>query len=91
MIGFVVGWIVFGLVVLGLALYRKKVASEEQDWVHLAPGEEQLVGQQVEIAQRLKRIDRWGIWLTVVLALYGLVIGSIYIMRSWEASKTMGM
>jgi hypothetical protein len=91
MIGFLVGWIAFGLVVLGLALYRKSVVSKEQDWVHLAAGEEQMVGQQVELAQRLKVIDRWGIWLTVVLALYGLVIGSIFIMRSWEAGKTLGM
>jgi H+/Cl- antiporter ClcA len=91
MIGFLIGWIAFGLVVLGLAVYRKSIASTEKDWVHLAAGEEQMVGEQVELAQRLNVIDRWGIWLTVVLALYGLVIGSMFIMRVWEAQKTMGM
>ena len=91
MIGFLIGWIVFGLVVLGLALYRKSVASKEEDWVHLGAGEEKMVGQQVEIAQRLKVIDRWGIWLTVVLALYGLIIGGIFILRAWDAQKTLGM
>jgi len=91
MIGFLIGWIAFGLVVLGLAIYRKSLASHEQDWVHLAAGEENMVGQQVELAQRLKAIDRWGIWLTVVLAVYGLIIGSVFIMRVWEAQKTLGM
>ncbi len=91
MIGFLVGWIAFGLVVLGLAIYRKSVSSHEEDWVHLAAGEEQMVGQQLELAQRLKVIDRWGIWLTVVLALYGLIIGSVFVLRVWEAQKTLGM
>jgi len=91
MIGFVIGWIVFGLVVLALAVYRKSIASKEEDWIHLAAGEEHATDVQVEVAQRLKVIDRWGIWLTVVLALYGLVIGSIFILHAWEAQKTMGM
>ena len=91
MIGFVIGWIAFGLVVLGLAIYRKSVASHEEDWVHLAAGEEHMVTEQVELTQRLKKIDRWGIWLTVVLALYGLIIGSIFILRAWDAQKTLGM
>jgi H+/Cl- antiporter ClcA len=91
MIGFLVVWIAFGLVVLGLAVYRKSVASTEQDWVHLAAGEEHMVGEQVQLGQRLKKIDRWGIWLTLVLALYGLVMGSIFILRTWEAGKTLGM
>jgi hypothetical protein len=91
MIGFVIGWIVFGLVVLGLAIYRKFITSKEEDWVHLAAGEEHASEVQVEIAQRLKVIDRWGIWLTVALALYGLVIGSIFIQHVWEAQKTLGM
>jgi hypothetical protein len=91
MIGFVIGWIVFGLAVLGLAIYRKSITSKEEDWIHLAAGEEHATDLQVSIAQRLKVIDRWGIWLTVVLALYGLVIGSIFILRVWDAQKTMGM
>ena len=91
MISFLIGWITFGLVVLGLAIYRKMVASKEEDWLHLAAGEEQVVGQQIQIAERLKVIDRWGIWLTVVLAIYGLIIGSIFVMRIWEAQKTLGM
>jgi len=91
MIGFLIGWIAFGLVVLGLAIYRKTVASHEEDWIHLAAGEEHATEAQIEIAQRLKVIDRWGIWLTVVLAVYGLIIGSVFILRVWEAQKTLGM
>jgi hypothetical protein len=91
MIGFLIGWIAFGLVVLGLAIYRKSIASHEQDWVHLAAGEEHMVDEQITLSQRLKVIDRWGIWLTVVLAIYGVIIGGIFILRVWEAQKTLGM
>lgn len=91
MLVYVISWIVFGFLVLGLAIYRKMVASKEQDWVHLAAGEEREMTQQVEIAQRLKAIDRWGIGLTVALAIYGLILAGLYITQSWEAGKKLGM
>ena len=91
MTGYLIGWLAFGLVVLGLAIYRKMLTRKEQEWVHLAAGEEGEVTQQVVIAQRLKVIDRWGIGLTVVLAIYGLILAGIYVRQVWEAQKTMGM
>ena len=91
MMGFFIGWVVLGVGVLGLAIYRKSITAKEQDWVHLRPSEEAMIAEQVDIAKRLKAIDRCGIWLTVVLALYGVVIGSIFVLRVWEAGKTQGM
>ncbi len=91
MIAYVIGWVAFGLVVLGLAIYRKMIARHEEDWVHLAAGEEHQVTEQREIAHRLAVIDRWGIGLTVVLAVYGLILLSVYLVKMWEAEKTLGM
>ncbi|MCL4796781.1 MAG: hypothetical protein KJZ84_19610 [Bryobacteraceae bacterium] len=77
---------VLAVIVGGLALYRKAVASKEDDTVHLSGGEA-AVEKQVAIATKLEAIDKWGKILTVVLVIYGLVIAGLYILQMWEESS----
>jgi hypothetical protein len=80
-------WCVCALAVLGLALYRKILTFHGDDeFLHLAAGEERLIPQQVALAHRLDVIDRWGKALTVFTAGAGLAIAAVFLYQAWQAS-----
>jgi hypothetical protein len=85
---FVILWSILALAVLGLALYRKLVANHEDDLIHVGPGEERLIPQQVQMAGKLDAIDHWGKTLTVITAVSGLLIAAAFLYQAWEASLT---
>jgi len=81
-------WSLLGVVVLGLALYRKLITmSQEDDFVHLAAGEQKLIPHQVALSARLDRIDRWGKTLTIATVASGLVIAAVYLWGAWQQSQ----
>ena len=83
-------WAVLTVVVLGLALVRKLTSwYREDDYVHLAAGEERAIPQQVVVARRLDRIDSWGKTLTVVDLVYGLTLFSIMLYTAWRNSQSL--
>ena len=79
MIPLVVFWAILGLATLALALYRIILALHEDDYVHLAAGEERLIPGQVAAFRKLGLIDRWGVILTVATVLFGLLLGASYL------------
>jgi hypothetical protein len=87
MIPYIAVWSVCGLAVLALALYRKVLTFHGDDeFVHLAAGEQRLIPQQVARAQRLDVIDRWGKGLTVFTFAFGLAIVGVVLFSAWQAS-----
>ncbi len=80
-------WAVMTVGVLGLALYRKITSwYQEDDYVHLAAGEERAIPHQIEVTQRLDRIDNYGEKLTVVVLVYGLALFAAMLYSGWKAS-----
>lgn len=87
---YVVLWSLLGLVVLGLALYRKLITMHHEDeFVHLAAGEQALVLQQVVLSAKLDKIDRWGKVLTIATVVSGLVIAAAYMWAAWKQSQVL--
>ncbi len=87
LIPYIAIWSVFGLAVLALALYRKVLTFHGDDeFVHLAAGEQQLIPRQVARAHRLDVIDRWGKILTIFTAAFGLLIVAVVLFEAWQAS-----
>jgi hypothetical protein len=87
LIPFVAIWALCGAGVLGLALYRKILTFDGDDeFVHLAEGEERLIPQQVALGNRLEIIDRWGKSLTVITAALGVAIIGLVLFQAWRAS-----
>lgn len=91
MVYYIASWLALGLVVLGLAIYRKVLAGREDDMIHLKSFEENLVPEQEAFARRVAQVDRWGKALTVLLFLYGVGIGYFIVKAVWESNKTAGM
>jgi hypothetical protein len=87
LIPYIAIWSVCGVAVLALALYRKILTIHGDDeFVHLADGEERLIPHQVALGNKLEFIDRWGKTLTIVTVALGLVIAAVFLWESWQAS-----
>lgn len=83
----VVIWALLAIATLGLALYRKLISASEEDLIHLGPGEERLIPEQVALAARLKAIDRWGKILTVITVFVGLAMAAVYLYQQFLIHK----
>lgn len=86
---FVILWAVLASVVLFLALYRRIIATKEDDTLHVSHVEGNAVSQQTEFAKRLEVIDRWGKLLTIVAAVFGLVLLAAYLYIGWQQGGQM--
>ena len=83
---FAVIWACLAMAVLGLALYRKLVTRNEDDYVHVADGEAKLIPQQVATAHTLDVIDHWEKILMIVAVVAGVLLGAAYLYQFWIAS-----
>ncbi len=76
-------WAVLAIATLALALYRKFVSAGEEDLIHLGPGEESRIPEQVALESKLKAVDRWGKTLTVITMAVGLVVAAVYLYQAF--------
>ncbi|MEO8098037.1 MAG: hypothetical protein ABI811_10080 [Acidobacteriota bacterium] len=72
-------WIALGVVTLALALYRKLLSMREDPYVHVAAGEQRYIPEQIATSRRIGAVDRWGITLTIVTAIFGLGLAGMYL------------
>ena len=77
-------WGALALGVASLALYRKWIATDEDDSIRVS-GDGSVIEKQKFISHKLEAIDRWGKVLTVVVFVLGLVLLAVYVYASWEA------
>ena len=74
-------WAALALAVLVMAGYRKIVSVREDERLHLVNPSES--ARQLAIFHKLERIDKWGKLLTVVAAIYGLLLAIAYTYQTW--------
>ena len=86
---FAVLWALLAATVIALIIYRKMVAGQEDDALHVSQAN--VVSRQAEVAHKLDQIDRWGKILTVVTVVAGLALATAYVYQSWvQASNYLG-
>ena len=74
-------WAALALAVLVMAGYRKIISVREDETLHLGNPSES--ARQVIISHKLEHIDKWGKLLTVVAAIYGLLVAIAYTYQTW--------
>ncbi len=74
-------WAVLATVVVFLALYRRRLYMKTDELLHVLDAEAPLVATQVEIGKKLEKVDFWGKTLTVIVGLYALAIGGMYLYK----------
>ena len=75
-------WVVLGVITLALALYRVYLSKKEDVYVHVSEGEERLIPQQVATYERIGRVERWGITLTIITVAGGLALACAYLYQA---------
>ena len=85
-IPYIVVWVVLGIIVIVLAISRMRLAKREDKSLDILESERE-AGQQKEMTMKIATIDRWGQVLTIVLALYGIILAGIYIYQAWQQSS----
>jgi hypothetical protein len=75
---YVAVWGVLALVVLALAIYRNLLGIHEGA-LHISGGAASLSNVQRLEIKKEETTERWGERLTVVVALYGLVLAAVYL------------
>lgn len=82
-------WAALALAVLGMAGYPKIVSVREDETPHLGNPSES--AHQVVISRKLEHIDKWGKLLTVVAAIYGLLLAIAYTYQAWVQASNLGL
>lgn len=86
---FTVIWVVLAVVVAVMAGYRKTISVQEDETLHLGSASESM--HQVQVAHKLDVIDKWGKLLTVVAAVYGLLLALAYTYQTWVRASNLGL
>jgi hypothetical protein len=81
-----VSWGVLAVSVLVLLVWRKSVARNEDDQLHVLNAA--VVTQQAEVAHKLDQIDKWGKIVTAVTVAYGVLIAGLYLYQVWAQGST---
>lgn len=77
-------WAVLTVIVVFLAIYRKKLVGSSDENIHVLDSEAQEIPTQAVVAKKLTVVDRWGKTLTVLAVLYLLGIAGVYIYNSFQ-------
>ncbi len=86
---FTVVWVVLAVVVAVMAGYRKTISVQEDETLHIGSPSENM--HQVQVAHKLDVIDKWGKLLTVVAAVYGLLLALAYTYQTWVRASNLGL
>jgi hypothetical protein len=88
-IPFLALWLVLAVGVIVMIAWRKVVARQEDDALHVM--DVGAVSHQVDVAHKLDVIDKWGKILTAIVVVYGLVLGGLYLYQSWVEMSHIGV
>jgi hypothetical protein len=87
LVPFIVLWVLLALSVAAMIVWRKMVASGEDDSLHVL--QQGSVAQQVTMAQKLEVIDKWGKILTIVTVVFGAILAAAYIYQNFVTMSTV--
>ena len=82
----IVLWGLLAASVLVLIVWRKAVARNEDDQLHVLHTD--AVPQQALVAHKLEQIDKWGKIVTAVTVAFGLLIAGIFVYQTWMLAST---
>jgi len=87
---FVVLGVLLVMTVIAMIIWRKVVASAEDDALHVLDARAHIT-DQLTVAQRLEWIDKWGKTLTVITVVYVIIVGSLVVYQQFVRASNLGV
>ncbi|MGA2725548.1 MAG: hypothetical protein ABSG79_24450 [Bryobacteraceae bacterium] len=88
---FLVLWLVLIVAVVLMAFWRRYVALQEDPALHLGTEHAVTAAQQVAIAKKLAQIDKWIKLLTLIVVVFGVLLGAAFLYKSWVLGPGAGL
>lgn len=85
-----ISWAVLTLIVIALAIYKKRLDGHIDEHIHVSTAEEGVIKETVAETHRSELVEKWGKALTVIVFLYGLLIVGMLAYHQWVISSTVG-
>jgi uncharacterized membrane protein len=79
----VVLWAILAFFITVLAFYRRKLALNSDDTLHVLESDAKAVPMQQEMALKLNKLDRLGKMLTIVAVVWGLGLCIFFILDAF--------
>lgn len=76
-------WICVAVLAIATWIWAMVASYREDDTVHLAVGEEGEIDKQVKNADRMKKIERWRMALSLSTVVGGLLVLGLYIYQGF--------
>jgi uncharacterized protein YneF (UPF0154 family) len=84
-------WALLAITVIGMLIWRKVVARNEDDSLHVLDAVSAQRSTQAVVAHKLEVIDKWGKILTVIAVVYGLILGGLYVYQVFVQNTSIGV
>jgi hypothetical protein len=81
-------WVVLAVVVLGMAAYRYLIVHHEDTTLDIFENSA-VASEQSKVFKKAHVIELWGMVLTAVVVLYGLVLAGAYLFQNWQLGQQM--
>ncbi|MCW5963132.1 MAG: hypothetical protein KIT83_03760 [Bryobacterales bacterium] len=85
-----ISWAVLTLIVIALAIYKKRLDGHIDEHIHVSVAEEGVLKEQLAETHRSEVVEKWGKALTVVVFLYGLAIVGMLAYHQWVVASNVG-
>jgi hypothetical protein len=81
-------WAAVIVAYMSVLVMRWIVGKREDDHLHVLDSEQTLVSQSA-IAHKLDVLDRWKATLLILTVLVGIIIGTLHVYNTWQATSTI--
>jgi hypothetical protein len=76
-------WLIVIAAVVVVVFWRRSVAVQEDPSLHLGTAHAGTAAQQIAVAKKLEQIDKWIKLLTVIAAVFGVLLGAAALYKGW--------
>ena len=84
-------WLMVIAAVVVVAFWRRTVAVQEDPALHLGMAHAGTAAEQIAVAKKLEQIDKWMKLLTVIAAVFGVLLGAAALYKAWVLGPSAGL
>ena len=88
---FLVLWAIVIAALVVVAFWRRSVAVQEDPALHLGAAHAGTAAEQMALAKKLGQIDKWMKLLSLVVVVFGILLGAAALYKGWVLGPGAGL